>query len=370
MRWPEKLLQWFRSRSQSLTSSVENSVKQEQERTQEATETEKITNSSSTYHKRLKRIREEYSHAYDRWSRDEEDELMYLLDQGMKPQQIAQRLRRQPSAIRSRIRRIGEQGLLDEPNADADIEATPLPWSLKATESAFLPLATSWMSESAVCVAGIDLHSQKWIRLVRKGTHSLGKQDATQYSYGQVYAVELGGFQERPPKDDPRGLHIEDRILRGSPRLLSKITCAQRIQLLQGLCNEGLHRALLARRSLFAVEPIWFTCTRREDDKIIVAFGTEETDTKELRRSQVLREQGIRVSSGGCPCNCLPWMNSARAAKQGVFSMDDITRTAPAARVFFVLSLTSWASNLPEDKQGHYLILAGIHVLDEEKEWL
>ena len=326
--------------------------------------------SSRSHHERLQRIRKEYPRAYDRWTRDEEDQLASLLGLGMKPKQIAQRLKRQPSAIRSRIRRIDKQGLLVRNDASKDSDVATSPWRITETESAFLPLATSWMSESSVCVAGIDLHSQKWIRLVRKGSHSLGRQEASQYSYGQVYGVELDGFQKRPPKTDPRGLHVEDRILRTSPRLLGEYPTNQRVRLLQSICDKDLPSELLEKRSLFVVEPFWFTCTRREDNKMLFSFGIEGTDTETLRRSHALRELGIRVSRGGCPCNCLPWMSRVGIGKQRIMSMKDVARTAPTTRVFFVLSLTRWAHDLPKDKQGHYLILAGIHVLDEEKQWL
>ena len=59
------------------------------------------------YHDRLAEIRSKYPRAYEAWTNEEEAELTRLFTTDPDTQRIAGRLQRQPSAIRSRLRRLG-----------------------------------------------------------------------------------------------------------------------------------------------------------------------------------------------------------------------------------------------------------------------
>ncbi len=60
----------------------------------------------SVYHQKLARIKEKYPNAYSRWTEHEEQELLQLLKEKVPISTIAEILGRQPSAIRSRRRKL------------------------------------------------------------------------------------------------------------------------------------------------------------------------------------------------------------------------------------------------------------------------
>ena len=66
--------------------------------------TEKRT---STYAERLKKIRQVYPRAYDKWTDEEEEALKSLVSTGQNTEEIAEALQRQPGAITSRINKLG-----------------------------------------------------------------------------------------------------------------------------------------------------------------------------------------------------------------------------------------------------------------------
>lgn len=76
----------------------------------------------SPYHKRLAHIRDHFPRAYDRWSDDEESRLLGQIAQGATIDQISQLLERQPSAIRSRLRKLGYS---DNSVAALDSDSSP-----------------------------------------------------------------------------------------------------------------------------------------------------------------------------------------------------------------------------------------------------
>ncbi|MXX92330.1 MAG: hypothetical protein F4Y63_02605 [Chloroflexi bacterium] len=59
------------------------------------------------YHDRLAEIRNRHPRAYEKWTNDEEAELDRLFTADPNIERIAERLQRQPSAIRSRLRTLG-----------------------------------------------------------------------------------------------------------------------------------------------------------------------------------------------------------------------------------------------------------------------
>jgi hypothetical protein len=72
-----------------------------------AAEALQLATEPSDYEQRLARIKDENPRAYERWSDEEDEALKALWEQGMATSQIAWRLERQPSAIASRLRKLG-----------------------------------------------------------------------------------------------------------------------------------------------------------------------------------------------------------------------------------------------------------------------
>lgn len=75
---------------------------------------------ASLYHERMKEIQEKYPNAYARWSVEQERHLRALFEAKNSIQNIAKILERQPSAIRSRLMKLGlleadRQSLIDVP---------------------------------------------------------------------------------------------------------------------------------------------------------------------------------------------------------------------------------------------------------------
>src|SRR5690349_21212 len=64
----------------------------------------------SEYDARLAEIKAQSPRAYATWTREEETRLLDLFDEGRQITEIAQQLERQPSAIRSRLLRLGRIG--------------------------------------------------------------------------------------------------------------------------------------------------------------------------------------------------------------------------------------------------------------------
>lgn len=60
-----------------------------------------------SWEERLKEIKNSYPRAYESWNEAEEKELEQLFKAGLKPSEISKKLERQPSAIRSRLRKLG-----------------------------------------------------------------------------------------------------------------------------------------------------------------------------------------------------------------------------------------------------------------------
>lgn len=64
-----------------------------------------ITNMKTNYHERLEQIKEKYPNAYEPWEEDEDNKLKSLYLENISIDGIAQILKRQPNAIRSRLRK-------------------------------------------------------------------------------------------------------------------------------------------------------------------------------------------------------------------------------------------------------------------------
>lgn len=66
-----------------------------------------IQQDTTGYTERLKKIREQFPNAYQRWTTDEDARLKELVSAGTSVPDIASLLKRQPSAIRSRLQKLG-----------------------------------------------------------------------------------------------------------------------------------------------------------------------------------------------------------------------------------------------------------------------
>ena len=65
------------------------------------------TNTKTDYHKRLEKTKEKFSNAYESWKQDEDNALRNLHSENKSLNEIAQILGRQPSAIKSRLKKSG-----------------------------------------------------------------------------------------------------------------------------------------------------------------------------------------------------------------------------------------------------------------------
>jgi hypothetical protein len=63
--------------------------------------------SGSSYEQRMAEIRQTHPRAYEKWSDAEDAELKNLFHSGSKAKEIAVKFKRQPSAIRSRLAKLG-----------------------------------------------------------------------------------------------------------------------------------------------------------------------------------------------------------------------------------------------------------------------
>ena len=64
------------------------------------------------YHERMERIIKECPHAYQRWTIEEEDNLLKLFEKKISQKEIARILKRQPSGIRARLKKLGKINFL------------------------------------------------------------------------------------------------------------------------------------------------------------------------------------------------------------------------------------------------------------------
>ena len=72
-----------------------------------AEEALRLNESQSDYQARMARIKTRYPQAYERWTDQEDEELSRIYGQGKAIAKIAERFQRQPSAIRSRLAKLG-----------------------------------------------------------------------------------------------------------------------------------------------------------------------------------------------------------------------------------------------------------------------
>jgi Sigma-70, region 4 len=109
---------------------------------------------------RMDDIRRQYPHAYEKWTRAEEQQLLDAGQEGCTVEAIAARLGRQPSAIVSRQARIAEEGMVPEhegrfPRQKAKF-ASPIPQASNEEVAAAAELAADQLGDGEICLAMLD----------------------------------------------------------------------------------------------------------------------------------------------------------------------------------------------------------------------
>ena len=61
-----------------------------------------------SYQERMNKIHQKYKNAYNPWEKEEEKELLHLFNEGKTSSEIAEILKRQPSSINARLRKLGK----------------------------------------------------------------------------------------------------------------------------------------------------------------------------------------------------------------------------------------------------------------------
>ena len=228
--------------------------------------------------------------------------------------------------------------------------------------SNFLPLAISDMANEAICVAGIKPKTLKWIRPVKQGYHCMFEQHLDWFPLNTILKAPFRGKQPRSLEEDPYGLHSEDKVIVGRPRVISQLTALQKQAILGKTTDKDLRKAVGAPgRSLFLVRVDDFHCSFRDESDVRVKFHGGGVTTDTLRNYVNSNFSYIGVSSRGFPCRVRGWLDFVRPLRKGLYlDYEDILRMDPYAEVFFVLSLSSLLHG------KHWLILAGIHIVGEE----
>jgi len=72
-----------------------------------AEEALRLNESESDYHRRMAEIKSKHPRAYEKWTDDEDDELRLLFRRGVSNSEAAKHFGRQPSAISSRLNKLG-----------------------------------------------------------------------------------------------------------------------------------------------------------------------------------------------------------------------------------------------------------------------
>jgi len=80
----------------------------EEEMMKELIPESKEKNEKEGYHERMKRILKEHPRAYQKWTIEEEDNLLKLFEKKVIIKEIARILKRQPSGVRARLQKLGK----------------------------------------------------------------------------------------------------------------------------------------------------------------------------------------------------------------------------------------------------------------------
>ncbi len=228
----------------------------------------------------------------------------------------------------------------------------------------FLPLAKSTMKGDGVCVAGVDVNTGIWFRPVLEGYRCLFTREAAAFDPNAIHHVLLGLPQPRSAEHDPYGRHTEDRILRGQPERLRCVAPAEKLHILNKFKEEDLRGGLLSGGcSICLVQPSAFRCCK--DDKGAYRWDFSVSGAWISKRQDQLRSWRIDIGSRGCKCTCPEWQAFADARFGSELITGRSLRRLPGApTLFLTLSLTAIHNG------QYWLVVAGVHLVGEDRIWL
>lgn len=228
----------------------------------------------------------------------------------------------------------------------------------------FFPLAKAEMKGEGVCVAGIDVRTGRWVRPVLRGMRCVSRERADQFLPNHMHDMWVGDVQPRNGEKDPLGHHSEDRVLievlAGAP-----LSPSEKLRILDSVCDQDLASSLrTGRRSLFLVQPRSFSY-RDGFGNPRFRFESTVPATRQGGSNSHLEAGRIGISDRGLKCTCRRWVDFA-VARWGQSNVSEglLHNACPGARIWLALSLTA----LFEGK--YWLVVAGVHVVGEDKIWL
>jgi hypothetical protein len=228
----------------------------------------------------------------------------------------------------------------------------------------FVPLAVTNMSDSTLCVAGVNPETNKWIRPVEPGFHCLFENHLHYFPQNTKVKACFHAAQPRPESDDPYGLHAEDSPITERPEILSVLAATTKLEILNNVADTNLLNEVgVPGRSMFLVRVKDLKIDlHNESDFRLIYFQGGDTNLTLFRDHLDSNFPSIGISSKGIPCRmrgCNEFIRSIREDGH-IIGMAQILAPHPDVEVYFAFSL----SGLFEGK--HWMILAGIHVVGEE----
>lgn len=223
------------------------------------------------------------------------------------------------------------------------------------------------MQSEAHCVAGLDVNTGSWVRPVVRGYRCVFADQAAQFKPNHIHQLVLGSSQPRNPDEDPLGYHAEDRPLVEIGRGSGPVSSADKLQILEKACSSDLATELKGgNRSLFVVRPDSFSYREDRVDGARFLFTSTIPGTRHTRGERsTLQEERVAVGSAGPKCTCPRWLEFARARWPGWSVNEDLLRQSlPDARLYSVVSLSALY------EEYYWLIVAGVHVVNEVEIWL
>ncbi len=231
----------------------------------------------------------------------------------------------------------------------------------KGGDVRFVPLAMSEMGEHGTCVAGMDIDKKMWIRPVIVGASCLFEKQAAKFELNHIHELRIGA---RPlVNGELTSFHTEDRAYHAVSRLSETLSASGKLELLRSTADKDLGASLLAGgRSLFIVEPQDMTFRIDEYGKPRVGIaGFPDSPISEV----ALDDKGIGISRSGIPCTCPFWNSFSSQTWPGKsISLSMINHHTAGASVFLAISL----GRLYDGK--HWLMVAGVHIVGDDRIWL
>lgn len=187
---------------------------------------------------------------------------------------------------------------------------------------------------------------------------------AAQFRPNHIHQLVLGSSQPRNPDEDPLVYRTEDRPLGEIGRGSGPVSSADKLQILEKACSSDLATDLKGgNRSLFVVR---FSYREDRVNGARFLFTSTIPGTRHTRGERsTLQEERVAVGSAGPKCTCPRWLEFARARWPGGSVNEDLLRQSlPGARLCLVVSLSALY------EEYYWMIVAGVHVVNEAETWL